>query len=198
MIKSYLRRLTNWTHEYLKNYNEKNSNPKSHVVFYSICQAIFYIISFRNRDLTRKSSNLEFLIQLNLYPIVKHPLNPLYVCIPAIVTVFDNVTSKHQILMCHSIIVNNASKCLTTVYSNDQHRPEEILDSIFPFDPYLLKKSGKRITPLYVEYQETEEESNNEENYTRYSQSSQKRVRNISLHECEDFIIFENKKLKLE
>lgn len=95
--------------------------------------------------------------------------------------------------MCHSIIVNNASKCLTTVYSNDQHRPEEILDSIFPFDPYLLKKSGKRITPLYVEYQETEEECNNEVNY-----SATKRVRNISLAECEDFIIIEQKKLKLE
>lgn len=197
IIKNFLNRLSIWAHDYIRLCDhEKNRNPKSHVVFYSMCQAIFYIIAFRSKDLTKKNSNLEFLLKLNLWPLVKHPLNPLHVCIPAIVTVFDNVTSKYQILFCHQIIVNNASKCLTTVYANDQHRPEEILESIFPFDPYLLKKSGKRIGPLYVEYQESDDEEILTDNKVSNINPG-KRIRCISTsHDFEDFIINENKKFK--
>lgn len=159
-IKSYLSRLCEWVHSYIKTCDyDRNRNPKSHVIFYSICQSIFYIISFRCRELTSASTDLKFLLGLNLWPIVKHPLNPLNFCMPAVATIFENVTAKYQILYCQTIILKNASKCLTTVYANEQHRPEEILESVFPFDPYILKCSGKRIVPLYIEYQEIESES---------------------------------------
>lgn len=143
-LKTYLKLLSDWAHLYIKSCDfNRNKNPKAHVVFYAICQAMFYIISFRGPQLTSSKENLEFLLLLDLWPLVKHPLNPLNVCLPAIVTIFDNITTKYQILFCRTIIVHNASKCLTTVYANEQHRPEEVLESVFPFDPYLLKKSGK-------------------------------------------------------
>lgn len=191
-MKVYLSKLASWAHTYVKDcdYN-KNKNPKAHVVFYSVCQAIFYVIAFRSRDFTRCNRNLGFLIALDLWPIIKHPLNPLNVCLPAIATIFDNITSKYQILFCHTIIVSNASKCLTTVYGNEQHRPEEILESVFPFDPYLLKKSGKRIHRIYVQYQEDDYE-------VPISNPCRKRVRyESSSADFEDFIIRENKTQKL-
>src|SRR5690349_23484407 len=154
ILKIYLKKLTVWAHNYIKTCDfQSNSSPKAHVVFYSVCQAIFYIIAFRSRELTRSSSNLQFLMLLELWPIVKSPLNPLNFCLPAIATIFDNITTKYQILFCHTILVSNASKSLTTIYANEQHRPEDVLESVFPFDPYLLKKSGKKIQPLYIIYQ---------------------------------------------
>lgn len=196
MIKDCLTKLSDWAHAYVRTCDfSRNKNPKAHVVFYSVCQAIFYVIAFRSRDFTRSNKNLEFLLTLELWPLIKHPLNPLNVCLPAIATIFDNITTKYQILFCHTIIVSNASKSLTTVYANDQHRPEEILESVFPFDPYLLKKSGKRIQPLYVQYQADEDDFDNARNSPR---ESRKRVRYESTSgELEDFIIHENKIQKL-
>jgi RNA polymerase I-specific transcription initiation factor RRN3 len=178
----------------------RNKSPKAHVVFYSVCQAIFYIIAFRSRELTRCDRNLEFLLHLDLWPVIKHPLNPLNVCLPAIATIFDNITTKYQILFCHTIIVANASKSLTTVYANEQHRPEEMLESVFPFDPYLLKKSGKKIHPLYIEYQS---EDGIEDEIIDSAHNSPrrnlKRTRNESTScDLEDFIIREHKKQKLD
>lgn len=192
MMKVYLKQLSDWAHAYVKTCEfNRNKNPKAHVVFYSICQAIFYVIAFRSRDLTRCDKSLEFLLLMDLWPIIKHPLNPLNVCLPAIATLFDNITTKYQILFCHTIIVSNASRSLTTVFANEQHRPEEVLESVFPFDPYLLKKSGKRITPLYVQYQSDDDEIESVHNSPR---GSQKRVRNESTScDLEDFIIREHK-----
>ncbi|CRL04694.1 CLUMA_CG017758, isoform A [Clunio marinus] len=192
-LKNYLTLLSDWAHDYIKacDFNP-NKNPKAHVVFYSVCQAMFYIIAFRGPQLTRGKENLKFLLALDLWPIVKHPLNPLNVCLPAIVTIFDNITTKYQILFCRTIIVNNASKCLTTVYANEQHRPEEVLESVFPFDPYLLKKSGKRIFPLYVEYEGIQDD------ITDSPLQSRKRTRNESTScDLEDFIIKDSKIQKL-
>jgi RNA polymerase I-specific transcription initiation factor RRN3 len=190
-LRAYLQQLSRWTHNYVKSCDfNHNKNPKAHVVFYAICQAIFYIIAFRSRELTRCDKNLEFLLLLDLWPIVKHPLNPLNICLPAIATIFDNITTKYQILFCHTILVSNASRSLTTVYANEQHRPEEVLESVFPFDPYLLKKSGKRIQPLYIEYQGIDEEAS--ESAHSSPRENRKRTRNESTScDLEDFIIRE-------
>lgn len=192
-MKIYLKLLSDWAHAYVKNCEfNRNKNPKAHVVFYSICQAVFYVIAFRSRDLTRCDKSLEFLLLLDLWPIIKHPLNPLNVCLPAIATLFDNITTKYQILFCHTIIVGNASRSLMTVFANEQNRPEEVLESVFPFDPYLLKKSGKRIQPLYVQYQSDDDDII--ESARNSPRGSQKRIRYESTSgDLEDFIIREHK-----
>ncbi|CAO1389656.1 unnamed protein product [Diamesa serratosioi] len=197
ILKSYLKQLCHWAHNYLKACDYIiNRNPKAHAVFYATCQAIFYIIAFRSQDLT-SDINLRFLQSLELSAIVKSTLNPLNVCLPAIATIFDSVTHKYQIVYCHTILVKNASRKLTTVFSNDHSRPEECLESVFPFDPYLLKKSGKRIKPIYVEYRPCEEESR--ESSPQHQTRGHKRIRHesTSMEEFEDFIMRESKMQKV-
>jgi RNA polymerase I-specific transcription initiation factor RRN3 len=185
-LKSYLAQICNFAHEYINACNSVsyNMSPKAHAVFHAACQAIFYIIAFRHKDLDLANSraNLEFLLKMNLQPIVKHPLNPLFYCLPAIATIFDSVMSKHQIIYCQAILYKNASRKLATVYmTNENHNPEEIIESVFPFDPYLLKKSGSKIHPIYVEYQGADDD---EASPTK----SRKRTRNES-ECCDTFII---------
>lgn len=195
-INSYLSRLCEWIQNYIKTCDyDRNRNPKAHVIFYSICQAVFYIISFRCQELTSFYTDLKYLLGLNLWPVVKHPLNPLNYCMPAVATIFENVTAKHQILYCQTIILKNASKCLTTVYMNEQHRPEEILESVFPFDPYLLKKSGYRIQPIYIEYRD-EENNGSQPKLVDSNDNLKKRTRYNSRSHEEDYIIQDLKKLK--
>ncbi|XP_070495469.1 RNA polymerase I-specific transcription initiation factor RRN3 [Chironomus tepperi] len=193
LMKKYLEHLSNFAHDYIKMCNLVNINlsPRAHLVFHATCQAIFYIIAFRSKDLNLINStrNLQFLLSLDLSPIVKHPLNPLNYCLPAIATIFDNVMTRHQILYCHTILVKNASKKLATVFMNEEYHPEEVLESVFPFDPYLLKKSGKKVHPIYIEYQSDEEDISHQN-----SPKAHKRTRNES--ECDDFFIIPSKKFK--
>ena len=72
---------------------------------------------------------------------------------------------------------------------NEEYNPEEVIESVFPFDPYLLKKSGKKIHPIYIEYQSDEEDVSHHN-----SPKAHKRTRNES--ECDDFFIIPAKKFK--
>lgn len=192
LMKKYLEHLSNFAHDYIRMCHSISINlsPRAHLVFHATCQAIFYIIAFRSRDLDLMNSpkNLRFLSSLDLSPIVKHPLNPLNYCLPAIATIFDNVMTKYQILYCHIILVKNASKKLAKVFMNEEYHPEEVIESVFPFDPYLLKKSGKKILPIYIEYRSDEDDSQ------QNSPRAHKRTRNES--ECDDFFIQPIKKFK--
>lgn len=95
---------------------------------------------------------------MQLNTIVTCHLNPLRVCIPAIATAFSGVTRAHQLAYCHTILERNARKKLATVYSNDVAMPDECLETYFPFDQYMLKKSGKRIAIIYRDYQPSDAE----------------------------------------
>lgn len=60
MLKGTIQQMANWIHSYIANQDGLecvNSDIRVHVVFYSVCQALFYIIAFKYRDLvnTRKS-----------------------------------------------------------------------------------------------------------------------------------------------
>jgi RNA polymerase I-specific transcription initiation factor RRN3 len=201
ILKKYLEHLANYAHDYITMCNsiKLNMSPRAHLVFHAVCQAIFYVIAFRSKDLNLINSrkNLQFLLQLNLSVIVKHPLNPLNYCLPAIATIFDSVMTKYQILYCHTIIVKNASKKLATVFMNEEIHSEEMLETVFPFDPYLLKKSGEKIHPIYVEYQGGSDDEDSLQSTTSTTSSpraSRKRTRNES--ECDDYFILNSKKIK--
>lgn len=46
--------MAEWVHRYISNHDGANhlqSDFKQHSVFYSICQAVFYLIAFRHQDL---------------------------------------------------------------------------------------------------------------------------------------------------
>lgn len=142
---------------------------KAHMVYYSVCHAIFHIIAIRidavsdrqaKSKLAMRHKNktssfyidfLEFYTDLGsqLTRIVKSPFNPLRVCHNDIATIFASVTKSHQLVYCQTILERNARHRLATVYSNEIAMPDQTLDIINPFDAYLLKKSGKRIEAVY-------------------------------------------------
>lgn len=171
-IQSNLLALCEWAVRYMENaYNMPNNinTTKAHIVYYSVCHAIFHIIAIRIEAIsdrqTRGTSfcdgNFEndFVIRLcfifrtdlanQLTRIVKSPFNPLRVCHNDIATIFASVTKSHQLVYCQTILERNARHRLATVYSNEIAMPDQTLDIINPFDAYLLKKSGKRIASIY-------------------------------------------------
>lgn len=172
-----------WIHEYIQRCDiGRNTNVlRAHLLFYSMCQSVFYIISFRCRDLTNSPkskcfinesliegpndtqsteihvfvlfSDLLFLNSLQLSTIVNCHLNPLRVCRPEVATAFAGITRTYQLAYCHSILERNARRKLALIYTNETAMPEDCLDTNYPFDPYILKKSGKRIESIYMQYQ---------------------------------------------
>uniref|UniRef100_A0A182NBD8 RNA polymerase I-specific transcription initiation factor RRN3 n=1 Tax=Anopheles dirus TaxID=7168 RepID=A0A182NBD8_9DIPT len=162
-LKSMLVEMSHWVHNYIQRCDSMHYNQslKAHLVFYSVCQAIFYVVAFRSNHLTTSAKNLTFLQSLQLSSIVTCQLNPLRVCLPTVATAFAGITRAYQLAYCHTILERNARRKLATVYKNSTQLPEDCLDTFFPFDPYMLKKSGKRIEPFYLQYQahEVDEEA---------------------------------------
>lgn len=193
LLKSTLQEFSSWVHHYIQETDSMLScNLKAHMVFYSVCQAIFYVIAFRSRQLTANPKNLTFLQSLQLSSIVSCHLNPLRVCLPAVSTAFAGVTRAHQLAYCHTILERNARRKLATVYKNDSQTPEECLDTFFPFDPYMLKKSSKRIDPIYLQYQA----SDAEESHSIHSPEGRGRKRYESMSEDVDDFLQECKRQK--
>lgn len=186
LLKSTLQEFSNWVHKYIQRCDSMqfNQSLKAHMVFYSVCQAIFYVVAFRSRQLTLSNKNLAFLQTLQLSSIVTCHLNPLRVCLPAVATAFAGVTRAHQLAYCHTILERNARRKLATVYKNAAQTPEECLDTFFPFDPYMLKKSGKRIEPIFLQYQASEAE---EHGLSPPEARGRKRYESIS-EDVDDFI----------
>jgi len=90
--------------------------------------------------------------------------------------------------------VRNASRKLTTIFANDICKPEEVIDCIFPFDPYKLKKSGEFVRPLYFEYEPLAEDEIPLKTTTKHNR---KRTRNESTScNFEEFLV--NKKQKID
>lgn len=160
LIKSLLKAMSNWAHNYLHK-SDGSATLKAHLVFYSVCQAIFYVIAFRSRELTADRVSLLALQGMQLQGLVTSHLNPLRVCLPAVATTFAGVTRTHQLAYCYAVIERNARRKLATIYENaETQMPDECLDTFFPFDPYLLKKSASFIQSLYLQYQPADDEEN--------------------------------------
>lgn len=87
-------------------------------------------------------------------------LNPLRFCQSAVLQNFAAVTRTYQLAYCYTIIEHNSRNVVPVIYHDDKGAEvvsNNMLDSFFPFDPYLLKKSGLKIEPNYREYQEFSE-----------------------------------------
>ncbi|XP_055300185.1 RNA polymerase I-specific transcription initiation factor RRN3 isoform X2 [Sitodiplosis mosellana] len=200
-IKHTLHDLCRWAHDYVEksDASQNTQNIKVHLVFYAVCEAIFYVIAFRSRDLTNSSENLTFLQSLQLSTLVTCHLNPLRVCLPAVATTFAGVTRAHQLAYCHTILERNARRKLAMVYQNEIVMPEETLDTTFPFDPYLLKKSGKYIEAVYQQYQPCEDEDPNgvHSQIATNEQRRRKRVESLMSSVDDDDFLSDPKRNKL-
>lgn len=162
-IKSTIHELCRWAHDYVEksDSSQNTTSIRAHLVFYAVCEAIFYVIAFRSRDLTQTNENLTFLQSLQLSTLVTCHLNPLRVCASAVATAFAGVTRAHQLAYCHTILERNARRKLAMVYQNEIIMPDETLDTTFPFDPYLMKKSNSYIAEIYQHYQPNEDDDPN-------------------------------------
>ncbi|GLH11224.1 Uncharacterized protein GBIM_16049 [Gryllus bimaculatus] len=151
--------MTEWVHNYISKQDGAEGSRvdiRVHPVFYSVCQAIFYVTSCRYSDFVHTKKGLLFLQGLNLTKIVTCDLNPLKVCQPEIVHSFATITRNFQLAYCFTIIEHNSRTHLPVVHLNDQGVTHEttvkdMLDTFFPFDPYVLKRSSKFISPNYNE-----------------------------------------------
>ncbi|XP_016784167.2 uncharacterized protein LOC745676 isoform X1 [Pan troglodytes] len=157
-VKSCPDLLVNWLHIYL---NNQDSGTKAfcdvalHGPFYSACQAVFYTFVFRHKQLLSGNlkEGLQYLQSLNFERIVMSQLNPLKICLPSVVNFFAAITNKYQLVFCYTIIERNNRQMLPVIRSTTGGDSVQTctnpLDTFFPFDPCVLKRSKKFIDPIY-------------------------------------------------
>ncbi|XP_058510343.1 RNA polymerase I-specific transcription initiation factor RRN3 [Solea solea] len=163
-VRACLDLLLSWIHRYI---DSQDSGGKQafcdislHGPFYSACQAAFYTLIFRHRAMLESNmkKGLEYLQSLNLERVVMCQLNPLKVCLPSVTSMFAAITRKYQVVFCYTIIERNNRQMLSVVRSSAGgdcvSTNTNPLDSFFPFDPYLLKRSGQLVEPLYQVWEE--------------------------------------------
>ncbi|XP_050531898.1 RNA polymerase I-specific transcription initiation factor RRN3-like isoform X2 [Daktulosphaira vitifoliae] len=105
-----------------------------HAVFYSLCQSLFYIISFRHEDLMDSKRNLKFMENLNLSKIVTSRLSPLRLCCARVSSQFALVTKNYQLTYCYTVMDGH-------IRITEQSIKDEWLYAFFPFEPYVLPRS---------------------------------------------------------
>ncbi|XP_016015163.1 RNA polymerase I-specific transcription initiation factor RRN3 isoform X1 [Rousettus aegyptiacus] len=157
-VKSCLDLLVNWLHVYLNNQDSGTKlfcDVALHGPFYSACQAVFYTFVFRHKQLLSGNlkEGLRYLQSLNFERIVMSQLNPLKICLPSVVNFFAAITSKYQLVFCYTIIERNNRQMLpvirNTAGGDSVQTCTNPLDTFFPFDPCVLKRSKKFIDPIY-------------------------------------------------
>uniref|UniRef100_A0A4W6D558 RRN3 homolog, RNA polymerase I transcription factor n=1 Tax=Lates calcarifer TaxID=8187 RepID=A0A4W6D558_LATCA len=154
-VRACLDLLLSWIHRYIDSQDSSGKQAccdiSLHGPFYSACQAVFYTIVFRHLEPYHQ-------IYLNLERVVMCQLNPLKVCLPSVTSMFAAITRKYQVVFCYTIIERNSRHMLPVVRSSaggdGVTTNTNPLDSFFPFDPYLLKRSGQLIEPLYQVWEE--------------------------------------------
>ncbi|XP_042361006.1 RNA polymerase I-specific transcription initiation factor RRN3 [Plectropomus leopardus] len=163
-VRACLDLLLAWIHCYIDSQDSSGRQVccdiSLHGPFYTACQAVFYTIIFRHRAMLEGNmkKGLEYLQSLNLERVVMCQLNPLKVCLPSVTSMFAAITRKYQVVFCYTIIERNNRHMLPVVRSSaggdTVTTNTNPLDSFFPFDPYLLKRSGQLIEPLYQVWEE--------------------------------------------
>lgn len=165
-VKDVLDIMTNWLHKYINSQSENAQfcvDTIIHGTFYSVCQTVFYIFIFHHKELI-ETKGMKYIRKLNFDRIINCRLNPLKVCTPAVVTNFAKITKNYQIVYCYTIIEQNNRSIIPVVARTSCGIMQSInitkLDSYFPFDPYILKNSGKKIELLFRHYEQLKEEHN--------------------------------------
>ncbi|RWR72739.1 RNA polymerase I-specific transcription initiation factor RRN3-like protein [Cinnamomum micranthum f. kanehirae] len=148
-VASILKRLVQWCFEYTQFWDSQETafNPRAHRVFYSGCQAVMYVLCFRMRLLIEVPHLKYQLFHMPLEAILRHPLDPLKVCLPSIVEEFLRQAKEAPLFtMSETFLFNDQ---LESEFSKAFGGMER-LDMFFPFDPCLLKKSDRYIRPNFV------------------------------------------------
>ncbi|KAJ7532365.1 hypothetical protein O6H91_13G000700 [Diphasiastrum complanatum] len=148
-VSSCLKRMVSWCIGYSPAQDDHKSSvnhPKTlvHGVFYSVCQAVMYVLCFRLRELVEDPEQKTALRSLKLQQLVEHRLNPLNVCLPSVVEEFLKQAKAMQLVNVNALEFCRAESDSCTFGGDNQ------LDMFFPFDPYLLKRSDRFIRPNFI------------------------------------------------
>lgn len=162
-VKACLDLLINWLHSYIDHQDAGSRafcDVTFHGPFYAVCQAVFYIVIFRHKQLLEGNlkKGLAYLQALNFERIVMCQLNPLKICLPAVVNFFASIARKYQLVFCYTIIERNSRQMIPILKSSTCGSSVQIctnpLDSFFPFDSCVLKRCKKVIDPIYQPWEE--------------------------------------------
>ncbi|KFD69347.1 hypothetical protein M514_10351 [Trichuris suis] len=141
-----------WLHRYLENQDDiKHQHRQQHSLFYEMCQAVFYVVVFRCKEIAATKNGFRALRALQLNRLVTCTLNPLKFCDERVATNFANVARNYKIAFCHEVIERNrrASAGISKVMQRSE--------GFFPFDAYPLEESAHFISGLYNEYDDGNE-----------------------------------------
>jgi RNA polymerase I-specific transcription initiation factor RRN3 len=143
--------LLRWAEEYIKT---MPSNSQSHSLFYTVCQAAFYIMAFRGASLL---SFDEFRLGKDRWqPVCGHGLQPLNYCLESVKAEFLILATTHGLVdenVLQRTILPKKPKRKSIAISSPAKlerarggvgglgQGDNPLDSFFPFDPYLLRRS---------------------------------------------------------
>jgi len=163
LVMSWLSEMVAWAHRYMQESLDSVfidaycCDISRHYTFYSICQAIFYVLIFRHKKIFEADNGYNYLVSLNLQHLLTSPLNPLKVCLPSIVSLFSSIMRSHQVVYCDTIIERNNRMVLPiaglSATTSTDFNP---LETFFPFDPYVLKRSCAFIETLYIVWESDE------------------------------------------
>ena len=158
-----------WLHSYLDNVESEATNPDlaRYSLFYYACQAVFYVICFRHRDLMNRPDGLGNLRRLGIERLVNSRFNPLKVCSRDMVHEFVNVAKAQQIVYSNHIL--RANKRGEGNEGNDGVKlhamypavvgpvsEADLSESFFVFEPLHLRTANALIDELYQEWDEEE------------------------------------------
>ncbi|XP_031489140.1 uncharacterized protein LOC116256794 [Nymphaea colorata] len=141
-----LDRVGRWCLEYYESCQKKSVDPEAHQVFYSGCQAVIYVLCFRMRSLMEVPQLKALLFQMPLDVILNNTLEPLSVCLPSIVEEFLKQADGARLFKSKGTLPEGLLDSL----NSKAYGGIERLDMFFPFDPYLLKKSDRFISPHFT------------------------------------------------
>lgn len=155
-VRSCLKTMAEWIHCYIVHSSDMGvePDPRHHRPFYAVCRALFYVFIFRSKELLSTERGRLFCKKLNLQRIVSSDLNPLRFCLQTIALTFSTIVRNNYLAVCDTILEKNRRCFIPEVNAAGVTGSEiNLLDSFFPFDPYLLKDSSGFIADIYQEYE---------------------------------------------
>ena len=164
LVMTYLDRITSWAMTYIGTRETQAGGfdfmyTDHHGPFYSACQAIFYVFAFRHTELTASEAQMKSLQGMSWQSLVTSHQNPLRVCLPGVVRNFSSISRNYQLAYCTSIMQRNSSLSM----ASSKGKPL-LLDSFFPFDPFLLEETKEMVEGIYRPYTgEINDDSDEEE-----------------------------------
>jgi RNA polymerase I-specific transcription initiation factor RRN3 len=147
--------LVQWAHEYDNNSRASKPFPDAgvHALFYTVVQAVLYIICFHHEALFDGEKGKAYCQRLELDVLMQSPLNPLKFCLNSVVQEFVNISDDLGLPVAASVVAKNQTVFLPTKSVNGT--PNR-LECFFPFEPYLLKVSSPFVVEDYREWSKSQ------------------------------------------